>query len=276
MHPEVARRFGDQVDAFRAHGPDRRLRHTAARGARARARLRRGGRGHGVTASAGLAGRVRSRTVARRSARPDGRAGDGRTACGGRGRPDRQRRLPGRPRAAGRPALGRPPGPRRRDESPAILTDVRFRAVFFDVGETLVHVDPSFVELFVTVLAGAGHQRAEDEVRPPRRTSTRGSPRPPETDRCGRRRPNAPARSGRRCTTGCSRSSASRTPTASRPPFTESSRGMENYVLFDDVRPTIAALQSARPPARHRVELRGMARGVVRRPRAASRPSPSG
>ena len=42
---------------------------------------------------------------------------------------------------------------------------VRFRAVFFDVGETLVHVDPSFVDLFVPVLAGAGHRRAEEEVR---------------------------------------------------------------------------------------------------------------
>ena len=42
---------------------------------------------------------------------------------------------------------------------------MRFRAVFFDVGETLVHVDPSFADLFVTVLAGAGHTRSVDEVR---------------------------------------------------------------------------------------------------------------
>jgi len=42
---------------------------------------------------------------------------------------------------------------------------MRFRAVFFDVGETLVHVDPSFVDLFVRVLAGAGHDRSVDEVR---------------------------------------------------------------------------------------------------------------
>ena len=39
----------------------------------------------------------------------------------------------------------------------------------------------------------------------PRRTSTRGSPRPLAIDRCGRRRPNAPVRSGPPCTTGCSR-----------------------------------------------------------------------
>jgi putative hydrolase of the HAD superfamily len=42
---------------------------------------------------------------------------------------------------------------------------VRFRAVFFDVGETLVHVDPSFADLFVSVLAGAGHERTTDDVR---------------------------------------------------------------------------------------------------------------
>jgi putative hydrolase of the HAD superfamily len=39
------------------------------------------------------------------------------------------------------------------------------RAVFFDVGETLVHVDPSFADLFVSVLADAGHDRTVDEVR---------------------------------------------------------------------------------------------------------------
>lgn len=42
---------------------------------------------------------------------------------------------------------------------------MRYRAVFFDVGETLVHVDPSFADLFVTVLAGAGHDRSVQEVR---------------------------------------------------------------------------------------------------------------
>jgi HAD superfamily hydrolase (TIGR01549 family) len=42
---------------------------------------------------------------------------------------------------------------------------MRFRAVFFDVGETLVHVDPSFADLFVTVLASAGHERSLEEVR---------------------------------------------------------------------------------------------------------------
>ena len=43
--------------------------------------------------------------------------------------------------------------------------DVRLRAVFFDVGETLVHVDPSFAELFVKVLRDEGHVRSLDDVR---------------------------------------------------------------------------------------------------------------
>ena len=41
---------------------------------------------------------------------------------------------------------------------------MRFRAVFFDVGETLVHPAPSFPELFSAVLSDAGHHRDGDEV----------------------------------------------------------------------------------------------------------------
>jgi putative hydrolase of the HAD superfamily len=41
---------------------------------------------------------------------------------------------------------------------------MRFRAVFFDVGETLVHVEPSFADLFASVIADAGHERSMDRV----------------------------------------------------------------------------------------------------------------
>jgi putative hydrolase of the HAD superfamily len=41
---------------------------------------------------------------------------------------------------------------------------VRFRVVFFDAGETLVHPAPSFPELFTMVLAGEGHVRAPADV----------------------------------------------------------------------------------------------------------------
>jgi putative hydrolase of the HAD superfamily len=41
---------------------------------------------------------------------------------------------------------------------------VRFRAVFFDVGETLVHAHPSFPQLFADVLAREGHPVGVDAV----------------------------------------------------------------------------------------------------------------
>ncbi len=41
---------------------------------------------------------------------------------------------------------------------------MRFRGVFFDAGETLVHPAPSFPELFSQVVERAGHRRSPDEV----------------------------------------------------------------------------------------------------------------
>jgi putative hydrolase of the HAD superfamily len=41
---------------------------------------------------------------------------------------------------------------------------VRFRAVLFDAGETLVHPAPSFPQLFSAVLLREGHVRAPDDV----------------------------------------------------------------------------------------------------------------
>jgi putative hydrolase of the HAD superfamily len=42
---------------------------------------------------------------------------------------------------------------------------VRFKAVFFDAGETLVHPAPSFPELFAAVVTREGHPRTDEEVR---------------------------------------------------------------------------------------------------------------
>ncbi|MEP7060392.1 MAG: HAD family hydrolase [Actinomycetota bacterium] len=42
---------------------------------------------------------------------------------------------------------------------------MRFKAVFFDAGETLVHPAPSFPELFASVVTREGHPRTDDEVR---------------------------------------------------------------------------------------------------------------
>jgi putative hydrolase of the HAD superfamily len=41
---------------------------------------------------------------------------------------------------------------------------MRFRAVFFDAGETLVHPVPSFHELFSTIVTREGHPRAPEDV----------------------------------------------------------------------------------------------------------------
>jgi putative hydrolase of the HAD superfamily len=122
---------------------------------------------------------------------------------------------------------------------------VRFRAVFFDVGETLVHVDPSFADLFVIVLADAGHERSGDEVL--------------EASAHIYARFSEAARDGSMWTTSPERSRAFWTSVYERmlgelgvpdddglaaTLYREFTR-MENYVLFEDVRPTMAALRKA-------------------------------
>lgn len=47
---------------------------------------------------------------------------------------------------------------------PRYPSSVRFRAVYFDAGETLVHPAPSFPELFTQVLASDGHARTTRDV----------------------------------------------------------------------------------------------------------------
>ena len=119
---------------------------------------------------------------------------------------------------------------------------MRIRAVFFDVGDTLVHVHPSFSDVFSSVLAGAGHERSAAEV----------------TDASGHifARFSEAARERSLWTTSPERSRAFWTSVYERmlaelgiPQgdglaerlYRELTR-MENYVLFDDVRPTLAAL----------------------------------
>jgi putative hydrolase of the HAD superfamily len=122
---------------------------------------------------------------------------------------------------------------------------MRFRAVFFDVGETLVHVEPSFADLFVTVLAGAGHPRSGDDVR---EATTHVYARFSEAARDRSLWTTSPERSRAFWTSVYERMLAELgipdgdglAGTLHRE-FTR----MENYVLFDDVRPTISVLQAA-------------------------------
>jgi len=122
---------------------------------------------------------------------------------------------------------------------------MRFRAVFFDVGETLVHVEPSFADLFVTVLAGAGHPRSGDDVR---EATTHVYARFSEAARDGSLWTTSPERSRAFWTSVYDRMLAElEIPDGdglATTLYREFTR-MENYVLFDDVRPTISALQAA-------------------------------
>lgn len=120
---------------------------------------------------------------------------------------------------------------------------MRFRAVFFDVGETLVHVDPSFAGLFVTVLAGAGHERSVQDVRA---ASAHVYARFSEAARDGSMWTTSPERSRAFWTSVYERMldelqivDGDGLATSLHGEFTR----MENYVLFDDVLPTLATLR---------------------------------
>ena len=128
---------------------------------------------------------------------------------------------------------------------PGYPRSVRFRAVFFDVGETLVHVEPSFSDLFVTVLAGAGHDRSGDEVR---EASAHIYARFSEAARDGAMWTTSPERSREFWTSVYERMLGElHVPEhdgLAAILYREFTR-MENYVLFDDVRPTIEVLRRA-------------------------------
>ena len=121
---------------------------------------------------------------------------------------------------------------------------MRFRAVFFDVGETLVHVDPSFVDLFARVLGDAGHPRSRDEVLG---ASAHVYARFSEAARDGSLWTTSPERSRVFWTSvyermledlGVPNDGIART---LHREFTR----LENYALFEDVRPTLDALRRA-------------------------------
>jgi putative hydrolase of the HAD superfamily len=121
---------------------------------------------------------------------------------------------------------------------------MRFRAVFFDVGETLVHVEPSFADLFAGILRAEGVPRSPEQVREASEHIYAGFSRA--------------ARDGSMWTTSAERSRAFWTSiyaamledlgvAAAHLPgrmYEEFTR-LENYALFDDVRPTLAMLRAA-------------------------------
>jgi putative hydrolase of the HAD superfamily len=140
--------------------------------------------------------------------------------------------------------VDRPRGPGRRLTRGYPL-DVRFRAVFFDVGETLVHVDPSFADLFVRVLGDAGLPRSRDEVLG---ASAHIYARFSEASRDGSLWTTSPERSRAFWTSVYGRMlddlGVPNDDGLADTLYREFTR-LENYVLFEDVRPTLRALRRA-------------------------------
>jgi HAD superfamily hydrolase (TIGR01549 family) len=126
-----------------------------------------------------------------------------------------------------------------------ILHPVRFRAVFFDVGETLVHVEPSFADLFASVIAHAGHDRTGEEVLEASAHVYAGFS---EAARDGLMWTTTPERSRAFWTSVYGRM-LSELGILDRDGLTETLyrefTRLENYALFDDVRPALVALSDA-------------------------------
>lgn len=121
---------------------------------------------------------------------------------------------------------------------------MRYRAVFFDVGETLVHPTPSFPELFAEVVGREGYRVLPEDVRKASQAVTE--------------RFSRASREGERWTTSPERSRAFwvsvyelmleslELPSGDglRDTLYEAFTDRSNYALFDDVRPALEQLAS--------------------------------
>lgn len=120
---------------------------------------------------------------------------------------------------------------------------MRFRAVLFDAGETLVHPDPSFPGLFSAVLAREGMDRAPDDVLAASRTVFhRFSEAAAERDLWT----TSPEKSARfwkdvyeRMLEQLGLPASDGLPEALYETFTD----LHSYVLFDDVHPVLSGLR---------------------------------
>lgn len=122
---------------------------------------------------------------------------------------------------------------------------MRLRAVFFDVGETLVHVDPSFAELFVRIIGEEGQERSLEEVRD---ASAHVYARFSEAARDRSMWTTSPERSRafwlsvyERMLDDLGVPDGDGLATTLHREFTR----LENYALFDDVRPALTELEEA-------------------------------
>jgi putative hydrolase of the HAD superfamily len=121
---------------------------------------------------------------------------------------------------------------------------VRYRAVFFDVGETLVHPFPSFPELFAEVIGREGHHVLADDVQ---RASRAVSERFSQASRDDERWTTSPERSRAFWLSVYELMLESlELPSGDglRDALYEAFTDRSNYALFDDVRPALERLAS--------------------------------
>ena len=143
---------------------------------------------------------------------------------------------------------------------------MRYRAVFFDVGGTLVEAAPSFPELFADVVTSAGHPVTAAAVRDASEAVTEGFSRA--------------ARENRLWTTSPERSRAFwgsiydlmlgaldlPTEDGLRETLYRAFTDRSNYALYERRGSRPLAARRRRVPLGDRVELRGLARRPPRRP----------
>jgi putative hydrolase of the HAD superfamily len=136
------------------------------------------------------------------------------------------------------------PGDEARRRRVGIIRSVRYRVVFFDVGETLVHPSPSFPELFAHVVGRGGYRVLPDDVIQASRMVTEGF--------------SQASRDGARWTTSPERSHAFwisvyaqmldslglPSDDGLKDTLYEAFTDRANYTLFDDVRPVLDRLAS--------------------------------
>ena len=122
---------------------------------------------------------------------------------------------------------------------------MRFRAVLFDAGETLVHPAPSFPRLFTRVLADEGHVRTDTDVL---EASAAVFHRFSEAARDRELWTTSPERSARfwksvyaRMLEALDVGDADGLPERLYTTFTD----LTNYVLFDDVEPMLAEVETS-------------------------------
>jgi putative hydrolase of the HAD superfamily len=118
------------------------------------------------------------------------------------------------------------------------------RAVLFDAGETLVHPSPSFPELFTRVLAAQGHERSPETVVEASRAVFHRFSEAARDNELWTTSPEASARFWKSVYTRMLDELAIAEPNGLAVTLYETFTDQRNYAMFDDVAPTLDALDA--------------------------------